>query len=215
MRVHVSLSAADPLRLGAVVRRLEETPAAALHLDISDGVFAPAIAGGLELAHALAGAGRLPLEVHLMVGDAERQLEMFAPTGASRILVHAEAVRYPSRIAATARRLGVEVGFAANPATPLEQVAGAALASGWLTLLTSEPDGAGEPFLPGMLERVAAARTLLGPAVTIEVDGGVRPELAPGLHAAGADVVVAGRAVLEAADWRSAVRRLSAERPAA
>ena len=215
MRIHASLTAADPLHLAETVSRLEAAHVDALHLDIADGRFVPDIAGSAGLAAAVAKASSLPLELHLMVSEPEVQLAAFAPTGARRILVHAETAAYPWRLAALARRLGVEFGLALNPSTPLEALAPAASAGWPVTLLTTEPDGDGEHCLPGMIDRVAAARRLLGDEAVIEADGGLTPQLAALFHEAGASIVVAGRAITGAPDWTAAVTALRWTRAAA
>ena len=210
MRILASLTAADPLAVGEAARRLQQAGVDGLHVDIGDGRFVPWLGGSLELVAALVGSQGLAVAVHLMVEDPERWLRPLAEAGAGRVAVHLEAERYPWRLRTEALRHGLFFGLALNPATPvgaLEPLPGCA---DFVSLLTTEPDADGERFLPGMLEKIAAARQLLGPRVEIEVDGGLDAEWLQRCAAAGADVAVVGRELTRAENATVALRRLTA-----
>ena len=209
MRILASVTGADPLALGAAAARLAEAGADGIHEDLGDGRFTPWLGGSVELVEALAGLGRLPVSVHLMVESPEALFERVAAGGPARVAVHLEAVPYPWRMRALARRRGVRLGFAVNPSTPLAFLEGYGPAADYVSLLTTEPDEAGERMLPGLLERVRAARALLPPAVELEVDGGVDAASARLLAGAGVDFAVVGRQITAAPEWSQAVRALA------
>jgi ribulose-phosphate 3-epimerase len=209
MRLLVSTAAADPLHVGAAVALLRDS-VDALHVDLADGRFVPSLSGSVELVAALAAGQPLAVEVHLMVQEPERWLPGLAAARAARAIVHLEASPYPWRTVALARRLGLAVGMALNPATPIGALETIAPLTDLVSLLTTEPDEAGELLLPGMAERVAAARRMLPGRVVLEVDGGVAEATARSLVAAGAGSLVAGRAILRASDPVAAAARLRA-----
>ena len=209
MKVHASLSGADPLRVGDALDRLLAAGVDGIHVDLCDGVFAPGLAGGVPLVAAVARRSPAPVWAHLMVAEPEPLVVELAAAGAAGVTVHVEATRYPARLAVLAGRLGLRLGFAVNPATPLAWLESEAYRAPVVSLLTTEPDGAGERLLPGMVERVAAARRLLGGAVELEVDGGVDAAVAARLRGV-ADRLVVGRMLLGAGDLRSALAALRA-----
>jgi ribulose-phosphate 3-epimerase len=210
VRIYASLCAANPLHLGDAVARLEVAGVDGLHIDFADGRFTPVLQGGLDMVRAARAASQLPISVHLMAEDPERWMQPAVAAGAGRIAVHVEATAYPWRLRALARRLGVEFGLAFNPATPLTILEPLSEVPDFLSLLTTEPDEAGERFLPGMLARIRAARVALPAAVEIEVDGGIDARICMAAIAEGATDVVAGRALLGAADWTAAVAEFRA-----
>ena len=208
MRIAASLTAADPLRLGDAAARLAAAGVDALHVDFGDGRFVPWLGGGVEMVAALSESRVLPVEVHLMLEEPEHYVPLVAAAGAAAVVVHVEAVRYPWRLRETARRLGLRFGLAINPATPIAVLDSLRDCAGHFSLLTTEPDGAGERMLPSTLPRLRAAAALLGEDAEIEVDGGVDPTSSVELCAAGATRLVVGRALTAAADPSAVVARL-------
>lgn len=210
VKLYASLSAADPLHLGEVVARLERAGIDGLHVDFADGRFTPVLQGGLDLLRAVRTATPLPISVHLMVEEPEPWLQPLVVAGATRISIHIESAAYPWRLRALAKRFGVEFGLSLNPGTPLAVLEPLRAVPDFVSLLTTEPDEAGEWFLPGMLGRIRSARQAVPGAVDIEIDGGVDAKIWTAAIAEGATAVVVGRSLLNAADWPLAVAEFRA-----
>ena len=138
--------------------------------------------------------------------------------GAASITVHAEAAVHLHRLVHFIKSLGVKAGVALNPATPvaaLEEIAGDV---DYVLVMTVNPGFGGQTFIPRSESKVRAMRDLLsraGSSAPIEVDGGIDARTAPGIVAAGADILVAGNAVFGAADPERAIRELRAAAGAA
>jgi ribulose-phosphate 3-epimerase len=195
-RIWASLTSIDIGELVEIAQRLEASGVDGLHVDVSDGVFTPDLTFGHRVVSALVARTSLPVEAHLMVVTPEEQLRAVADAGASRASFHVEATRYPWRVAALARSLGLAVGVAVNPVTPLASLEQVAPACDFVNVLTTEPDGQGERMLPQMAQRVADTSRLYGGASVVQVDGGIAPGNLPPLVAAGAAEVVVGRALV-------------------
>ncbi len=211
VRIAASLLAADFAHLGDAVRAAERAGVDLLHIDVMDGQFVPPITVGAAVVDAVRRVSRLPLDVHLMVREPERQLEAFVGAGAASIAVHLEAVVHPHRALAQLRRLGVQAGIALNPGTPPDACEWLADVLDFVLVMTVDPGYAGQPFQPGVLPKIARIRRLVGDRCWIAVDGGISPQTAPQAVAAGADVVVAASAIFGAPDGvDAAVARLRA-----
>lgn len=195
-RVWASLTSVDIGELVEVAQRLEAAGVDGLHVDVCDGVFVPDLTFGHRVVSALVTHTSLTVEAHLMVVTPEEQLRAVADAGASRASFHVEATRYPWRVAALGRALGLSVGVAVNPATPLAALDQVVPACDFINVLTTEPDGQGELMLPNVAQRVAGASALDGGAVVVQVDGGITPDNLSPLVAAGACEVVVGRALV-------------------
>jgi ribulose-phosphate 3-epimerase len=203
--VEPSIYAADLARLGADVASVLQRGARVLHVDVGDGHFVepimigPAVVASIRApVHAAGGK----LDCHLMVERPEEQIRQLARAGADSVTFHLEATDDPVRTAGVARELGLGVGLAFVPGTPVEAAAeAAACAHVDLALcMTIEPGYAGQTLLEDSFERVRRLRTLLPDEIFIQVDGGVSAaNLAP-LRAAGVALFVAGSAIFTEAD---------------
>ena len=209
MRIWASITSIDLGELVDVGARLQEAGVHGIHVDVSDGVFAPEITFGHRVVQALTSRLSLPVEAHLMVSDPERQIAPLVDAGAARVAFHLEATRYPWRVAGMTADLGVLAGVAVNPATPLDQLSHLSEGVSFVNVLTTEPDTRGERLLPRMADRVRQVVGLAAPTA-VQVDGGMGPESLAAMAAAGASDVVVGRALVAAADLGTRLQELRA-----
>jgi ribulose-phosphate 3-epimerase len=198
VKIAPSFLTADFSRLGEEVRAAEAAGADYLHLDVMDGQFVPPITFGTLVVAAVRRLSSLPLDVHLMVEQPERQLQAFAEAGASIISVHVEVCPHLHGVLQQIRNLGCRVGVCLNPATPLSAVEEVLDEVDQVMVMGVNPGWGGQTFIPSSLGKMRRLRALLderAPAVDVEVDGGVSVETAPRCVEAGARVLVAGSAV--------------------
>jgi ribulose-phosphate 3-epimerase len=202
-----SVLGADYARLGHEVAELEAAGVDRIQWDIMDGHFVPNLSFGAEVVAACRAHAAVPFEAHLMVENPDQWLQPFADAGCDTILVHAEACRHLHRSLSRIRALGVRSGVALNPATPLEGVRHVLDQVDVLLVMTVNPGFGGQAYLETMEGKVAEARRLIaqsGLQTLIEVDGGISVATAPRAWKAGAELLVAGSAILAHPEGRSA-----------
>lgn len=205
-----SLLLCDFGNLQREVERLEEAGAAALHLDVMDGLFVPNMTYGMPIVAALRRLTRLPLDVHLMIERPERYLREFRDAGADLLTIHVEATADPAAVLAAIRDMGLGAGLAVNPGTPLDGVE-QCLEACDLALVMSVPAGfGGQPFDRAALDRVRRLRQLAGDRLLLEMDGGINDATIADCAAAGAQLFVVGSGIFRASDYGEALRRLTA-----
>jgi ribulose-phosphate 3-epimerase len=210
VQISPSILSADFTDLAAEVGRVAPE-ADWVHVDVMDNHFVPNLTLGLPVVERLAEVSELPLDVHLMIEDADRWAPDYAASGARSVTFHVEASQAPVRLARTLRGEGVCAGMALRPATPVEPYAELLPELDMLLLMTVEPGFGGQTFLDLVLPKIRAARTLVanrGLDLWLQVDGGVDAETVERAAEAGADVFVAGSAVYGADDPAQAVKAL-------
>jgi ribulose-phosphate 3-epimerase len=202
-----SVLGADYARLGHEVAELEAAGVDRIQGDVMDGRFVPNLSFGADVVAACRPHATVPYEAHLMVEDPDPWLQPFAAAGCDTVLVHAEASRHLHRTLSRIRELGVRSGVALNPATPLECVRHVLDLVDVLLVMTVNPGFGGQAYLETMEGKVAEARRLItrsGREALIEVDGGISAATAPRAVRAGAQLLVAGSAILAHPEGRPA-----------
>jgi ribulose-phosphate 3-epimerase len=202
-----SLLAADFGHLADAVAALEGSGTERLHIDVMDGVFVPNFTFGTDTVRALRRVTDLPLEMHLMITDPDRHLEMFAEAGADGITVHYEACPHLHRTLTHIRELDCRSGAAINPSTPASNLDDVLEVCDLALVMTINPGFGGQRLIPRTLtkvERVRAEIERQGLPTEIEVDGGVDASNARACVEAGANVLVAGTAVFGHVDGPAA-----------
>lgn len=214
IRVAPSLLACDFAKMGEEIAAIERAGADWLHFDVMDGHFVPNISvGPLGVEAARRAAPDLVMDVHLMISDPDRYLEAFVAAGSDILTVHIEAPAHIHRTVQTIRALGAKAGVAVNPGTPLQAIEPVLTEVDMVLVMSVNPGFAGQKFIPASLARLREMRGMIdaqNPGVLLEVDGGVTPENAGEIRAAGAQVLVSGSGVYGAADYAAAIRQLRA-----
>jgi len=198
-----SILSADFGRLAEEVSRAEQGGAGLIHVDVMDGHFVPNLTVGPAVVAALRKVAKVPLDVHLMIENADRYLDSFVDAGASWVSLHAEALPHLERAVAHLRSRGVHPGVALNPSTPLASLDEILPEIDHVLIMSVNPGFGGQKFLPASLDKIRRLAKVVGERgleTKIEVDGGVDSSNARSLVEAGAEVLVAGSAVFGKGD---------------
>ena len=196
-----SLLAADFGIIKEQLAKLDEAKVPYLHLDIMDGVFVPNLSFGLAVVESIRKYTKMVFDVHLMIIEPERYIEQFAKAGTDIFCFHIEATK-----------CGMKAAIAVKPATPISEIKDLLGELDMVLVMTVEPGFGGQKFMEDQMEKVkelVKLREENNYKYDIEVDGGVNPETIKTCFASGANVIVAGSAVLGAKDISARVEEFA------
>lgn len=211
MKVAPSILTADFLHLEKELKAIDKD-SDYIHLDIMDGTLVPNISFGFPVIEAVAKAVSKPMDAHLMVVNPDKWFEKLASLGVQMVSFHLEASgRKTAENLQKAQKLGMKAGIAINPDVPVEKLYRYIGKADFFLIMSVFAGFGGQKFIYESLDRVGKLKAELlkkGSPALIEVDGGVGLSNAAALREAGADIVVAGSAVLGANDPAATIRAL-------
>ena len=213
MIVAPSLLSADFGHLADSLQMIERSGAAWAHCDVMDGVFVPKISFGFPVISAVAKITSMPLDVHLMIVNPDRYVGMVRDCGAMMMNVHYEACTHLHRTVQSIHDAGMKAGVTLNPATPVALLQDIIEDLDMVLVMSVNPGFGGQSFIEHSVKKVAELKALItasGSKALIEVDGGINAQTGARVAAAGADVLVAGSYIFNAADPAGAIAALAA-----
>ena len=208
-----SILAADFARLADEVEAVERAGADFLHIDVMDGHFVPNLTIGPPIVAALRKVTKLPLDVHLMITNADAFIADFAEAGADYLTVHVEACPHLHRTVQLIKERGVKAGVTLNPATSLNTIEEILPEVDMVLIMSVNPGFGGQKFIPSSLPKISSARAMIDRAAShalLEVDGGMKIDNVAQVLAAGADVLVAGSAIFSSQNYAETIAAMRA-----
>jgi ribulose-phosphate 3-epimerase len=209
VRIQPSILSADFANLQAEVERIAS--ADAVHVDVMDNHFVPNLTFGARMVEAVQRVSPIPLDVHLMITDADRWAPGYAELGVFSVTFHAEAAADPVALARRIRDIGARASLALKPGTPVEPYLELLPEFDQVLVMTVEPGFGGQSFMADMMPKLRTLRAEAdrrGIQLWVQVDGGITLDTIGIAAEAGADTFVAGSSVYGADDVDAAIAGL-------
>ncbi|PHK50694.1 ribulose-phosphate 3-epimerase [Staphylococcus edaphicus] len=205
-KLYPSLLSADFLNLQQELNALEEAGVDGVHFDVMDGQFVPNISIGLPILDSVRKGTDLPIDVHLMIEEPEKYVELFAEHGADMISVHVEATPHIHRVVEQIKNKNVKAGVVINPGTPVHAICPILNMVDYVLVMTVNPGFGGQTFIDGCVEKLdqlSEIKKVHGLNFDIEVDGGINDTTVESVVSHGATMLVAGSYFFKHEDYKT------------
>ena len=206
-----SILSADLANLSQQLRYVEIGGADWIHCDIMDGHFVPNLTFGPIMVNAVKRSTHLPVDVHLMIENADEFLEDYINAGADYLTVHQEAVVHLNRTINRIKELGAKAGISINPSTPVDTLQDTAEFADLILIMSVNPGFGGQSFISNSLKKVkelVKLRNELKAHFLIEIDGGMSKDTIVEASKAGVDVFFAGSSIFKSYNISAATAEL-------
>ncbi|MCX5710071.1 MAG: ribulose-phosphate 3-epimerase [Candidatus Omnitrophica bacterium] len=210
MRIKVapSILSADFSCLDREINKVERAGADLIHVDVMDGHFVPNITIGPAVVKYIRKVTSLPLDVHLMIENADKYADTFVKAGSDMITVHIEALSL-FKIKSLSRKLrarGIKFGISLNPATPIAKIKNSLKFADFVLVMSVNPGFGGQAFIPSVVPKIKQLRKIF--KKDISVDGGINEDTAKLVIDAGANILAAGSYIFSAKNVKQAIERI-------
>lgn len=206
-----SVLSADFGNLQRDIEMINNSSADWFHIDIMDGAFVPNISFGFPVLKAIQKHAKKPLDVHLMIEDPDRYIQLFREAGADVLTVHVEACTHLHRTIQNIKAAGMKAGVALNPHSSIHLLEDIIADLDLVCVMSVNPGFGGQKFIENTFTKVIALKKMIEDKFSkalIEIDGGVDLHNFQKLLSSGADVLVAGNTVFGSADPVQTIKQL-------
>ena len=195
---------------------LEKSKTDYFHIDVMDGKFVEkdTYQKMLEYSSYIRRISNLPMDVHLMVEDVSKGIEDFSAIEPNIITFHLEACNNKEEVMENIKKIkeiGAKVGISVKPNTPVEEIYQYLPYIHMCLIMTVEPGKGGQTLITDMINKISTLKKYIEQnniEIDIEVDGGINLKTAKRVKEAGANILVAGTAILAASDYSIIINEL-------
>lgn len=199
-----------------VILGLEKARTDYIHIDVMDGKFVEkdTYKKMLELSSYVRRISNIPIDVHLMVEDVETAINVFSAVDANLMTFHLEACKDEEEVFKFINMIKENhsrIGIAIKPNTDIEKVYKFLPYIHVVLIMTVEPGKGGQTLISDMINKVDTLKKYVDEnnfETQIEVDGGINLATCEKVKKAGANLLVAGTAILMAKDYKDIIDEL-------
>ena len=200
IQVSPSILSADFSKLGDDIKRLEQSGADMIHVDVMDGHFVPNLTIGPPVIKSLRKYTKLPFDVHLMINPVHKYIKDYSEAGADIITFHPEATEDMLETINLIKSLNKKVGISLNPNTKINAAEEHLDKVDLILIMSVHPGFGGQKFIEDVVQKIKDLDKIRNEKklnFKIEIDGGINFETSKIAVDAGVDILVSGTTVFK------------------
>ena len=214
--ISTSLLSVKKEKIIDTVYKLEDANTNYFHIDVMDGEFVENDTHDLMLEYCeyLDNITKIPLDIHLMVKDVKNFVDSYLIFNPNIITFHYEACKDKEEVMNLINHIkekGRRVGISVKPETAVKEILEFLPYVHVVLVMTVEPGKGGQELIPETIkkiEKLSQYREENNLNFDIEADGGIKVKNSEQIIDAGADILVAGTAILASKDYAETIKNL-------
>lgn len=216
VEISTSLLSVEKEKIIKTIYNLETAKTDYFHIDVMDGVFVEHDTTDkmLEYCDYLNNITNIPLDVHLMVSDVHKYIDLFLPYNPNIITIHYEAFKDKNELINELDYIKAnhcKAGISIKPDTDISKILDVIKYVHVVLVMTVEPGKGGQKLLDKTLEKISHLSDFIGRSeleVLIEADGGINIENIDDVKNAGAEIVVSGTGIINSDDYKKIINEM-------
>lgn len=193
-------------RLINAVKKVNDSSADYIHIDVMDGIFVDNKKFPLEVVKDVKSISKKPLDVHMMV-ESEQLIKDYASTLLPYYITFHVEILKNSSIIDYIKNLGVKVGIAINPETDYKKLIPYLNIIDLVLIMSVKPGEGGQKFIQEVLEKVKEIRKI-NSDIEISIDGGINDCTIKLAKEAGCTMAVSGSYVTNSDNYNEKIKSL-------
>ena len=198
------------------IYNLETAKTDYFHIDVMDGLFVESFTNEImeEYCKYIKSISNIPLDIHLMVKDVKKYIDIYLNYEPNIITFHIEAIKNEKQAIELINYIksnNCKVGIAINPNTDISKIYNLLKYIHIVTIMTVEPGKGGQALIPETLNKIEELKNYIEEnniEIDIEADGGINLKTASSIKKAGANILVSGTAILMAKNFKNIIDEL-------
>lgn len=205
MKLSVSILSTDNKK--DYVKKLNNTKADYIHIDVMDGLFVPDTKFSIEEIKEINNVSNKKLDIHLMVEDPIIYIEKLHNMNINNITIHIEIDKDIDNLIDKIHSLGYQARLAISPNTNVELLYPYLNKVEGILIMSVNPGKGGQEFMPNTLSRAQYIKKINN-NLSLEIDGGVNNTNVDLIKDSGIDIIVVGSYITKSDDYLNRINNL-------
>ena len=216
VEISTSLLSVEKEKIIKTIYNLETSSTDYFHIDVMDGKFVEndTTEKMIEYCDYLSSITSIPLDVHLMVSDVKKYIDLFLPYNPNIITIHYEAVKDKNELIDMLDYIksnNCKAGLSIKPKTDVKDILDILELVHLVLVMTVEPGKGGQELIDSTVDKIKELADYIRENnldTIIEADGGIDIDNSAKVKEAGADILVSGTAIINSGNYKETISQM-------